>query len=39
MPVLAIPIINWIVTNGSIVELFNTLRDLNVSKGYRIWTF
>lgn len=27
-------IINWVVTNGTIVELFNTLHDLNISKGY-----
>lgn len=32
-------IINWIVTNGSMVQLFNTLRDLNVSKGYEVRMF
>lgn len=27
-------ITSWVVAKGSMVELFNTLRDLNVSKGY-----
>jgi hypothetical protein len=27
-------IISWVVSNGTMVQLFNTLRDLNISKGY-----
>ncbi|MDB5013921.1 MAG: hypothetical protein JWQ25_2123 [Daejeonella sp.] len=27
-------IMDWIIKNGSMVDLFNTLRSLNVSKGY-----
>ena len=27
-------IIAWIVSNGTMVELFNTLHDLNVAKNY-----
>ncbi len=27
-------VMDWIMQNGSMVELYNTIRDLNVSKGY-----
>ena len=27
-------VMNWILSNGTMVELFTTLRDLNISKGY-----
>jgi hypothetical protein len=27
-------VMDWIIANGSMVDLFNRLRDLNVSKGY-----
>lgn len=27
-------IVPWVVSNGTMVELFNTLHDLNISKGY-----
>lgn len=29
-------IASWVVSKGSMVELYNTLRDLNVSKGYGV---
>ncbi|WP_454803731.1 hypothetical protein [Mucilaginibacter phyllosphaerae] len=27
-------VMDWIIANGSMVDLFNSLRDLNVAKGY-----
>jgi len=27
-------VMDWIIANGTMVELFNTLRELNISKGY-----
>lgn len=32
-------IMDWIISNGTMVDLFNTMRDLNVSKGYGVRTF
>ncbi len=32
-------IMDWILTNGTMVELYNTLRDLNIKKGYGIREF
>jgi len=32
-------IMDWIVANGTMVELYNELRDLNLSKGYGVRSF
>lgn len=32
-------VMDWIMENGTMVDLFNRLRDLNVSKGYGTRTF
>jgi len=27
-------VMNWVFENGSMIELFNTIREINIKKGY-----